>query len=70
MRLSAEPFLWNWVLFAWEWKIISISKAENLTLFWPIMTSSHSLGSRTKESRFKGPYVKARDEWPNVYVPN
>ena len=42
--------------------IFSISKAENLTLFWPIMTSSHSLGSRTKESRFKGPYVKARDE--------
>ena len=35
--------------------IFSISKAENLTLFWPIMTSSDSLGSRTKESRFKDP---------------
>ena len=34
MRLSAQPFLWKWVLFAWEWKIISISKAEDLTSFW------------------------------------
>ena len=33
MRLSAQPFLWKWVLFAWEWKIISISKAEHLTSF-------------------------------------
>ena len=31
MRPSAQPFLWKWVLFAWEWKIISISKAEH---FW------------------------------------
>ena len=34
MRPSAQPFLWKWVLFAWEWKIISISKAEHLTSFW------------------------------------
>ena len=34
MRPSAQPFLWKWVLFAWKWKIISISKAEHLTLFW------------------------------------
>ena len=33
-RPSAQPFLWKWVLFAWEWKIISISKAEHLTSFW------------------------------------
>ena len=31
---SAQPLLWKWVLFAWEWKIISISKAEHLTSFW------------------------------------
>ena len=34
MRPSAQPFLWKWVLFAWEWKIISTSKAEHLTSFW------------------------------------
>ena len=28
------PFLWKWVLFTWEWKIISISKAEHLSSFW------------------------------------
>ena len=37
-RLGAQPFLWRWVLFAWEWKIISIacsiSKVEHLTSFW------------------------------------
>ena len=34
MRLVAQPFLWKWVLFAWEWKMISISKAEHLPSFW------------------------------------
>ena len=34
MRLSAQPLLWKWVLFAWEWKVISISKAEHLPSFW------------------------------------
>ena len=33
-RLGAQLFLWKWVLFAWEWKIISISKVEHLTSFW------------------------------------
>ena len=33
MRPSAQPFLWRWVLFAWEWKTISIWKAEHLTSF-------------------------------------
>ena len=33
-RPSAQPFLWKWVLFAWEWKIISISKAEHFTSLW------------------------------------
>ena len=33
MRLGTQPFLWKWVLFAWEWKMISISKAEHLP-FW------------------------------------
>ena len=33
-RSSAQPFMWKWVLFAWEWQIISISKAEHLTSFW------------------------------------
>ena len=34
MRLGAQPFLWKWVSFAWEWKMISISKAEHLPSFW------------------------------------
>ena len=34
MRLGTQPFLWEWVLFAWEWKMISISKAEQLPSFW------------------------------------
>ena len=34
MRPSVQPFLWKLVLFAWEWKMISISKAEPLTSFW------------------------------------
>ena len=34
MRLGADPFLWKWVLNAWEWKMISISKAEHLPSFW------------------------------------
>ena len=42
LRPSAQPFLRKWVLFAWEWKVISISnkshngisKAEYLTSFW------------------------------------
>ena len=34
MRLGTQPFLWKRVLFAWEWKMISISKAEHLILFW------------------------------------
>ena len=32
MRPSAQPLLWKWVSFAWEWKITSISKAEPLNL--------------------------------------
>ena len=34
MRLGAQPFSWKWVLFEWEWKLISISKAELLPSFW------------------------------------
>ena len=34
MSLGAQPFLWKWVLFAWEWQMISISKAEHLPSFW------------------------------------
>ena len=34
MRLGAQPFLWKWVLFEWEWKMISKSKAEHLPSFW------------------------------------
>ena len=34
MRLGAQPFLWKWVLFAWEWKMISSLKAEHLPSFW------------------------------------
>ena len=48
MRPRAQPFLWKWVLFAWQWKIISISKAEHVNLVliqrsggtrkWPIQS--------------------------------
>ena len=34
MRLGAQPFLWKWVLFVLEWKMISISKAEHLPSFY------------------------------------
>ena len=34
MRLGAQPFLWKWVLFVWEWKMISISKSEHQPSFW------------------------------------
>ena len=34
IRPSAEPFLWKWVPFAWEWKINSTSKTEHVTSFW------------------------------------
>ena len=33
-RFGAQPSSWKWVLFAWEWKMISISQAEHLTSFW------------------------------------
>ena len=34
MRLGAQPFLWKRVLFAWEWNMISVSKAEHLPWYW------------------------------------
>ena len=34
MRPRAQRFFWKWVLFAWEWKVIFISKAEHLASFW------------------------------------
>ena len=34
MRLGVQPFLWKWVLLPWEWKMISIPKAERLSSFW------------------------------------
>ena len=34
MRLGAQPFLWKWVLFAWELKKVSISKVEHQPSFW------------------------------------
>ena len=34
MRPSAQPFLRKWVLFVWEWKMVSISKAEQIISFW------------------------------------
>ena len=34
MRPGAQSFLWKWVLFAWERKMISISTADHLPSFW------------------------------------
>ena len=33
-KMRLQPFSWKWVLFAWEWKTISISRAEHLPSFW------------------------------------
>ena len=54
MGPSAQPFLWKRVLFAWEWKIICISKAEHLTSFWyrgPGELGNGLLKSQAKVSR-------------------
>ena len=50
MKPSAQSFLWEWVLFAREWKIISISKAEHLTSFW--YRGSGELGNGLFNERF------------------
>ena len=68
MRPRAQPFLWKWVLFAWEWEIVSISTVEHLTTFWyrgpeelgnglfePIPTQSTS-----KRPIVKGVHLKSR----------
>ena len=34
MRPSAQPFMWKWILYAWEWKRIFMLKAEHLPSFW------------------------------------
>ena len=34
MKPSVKPFLWEWVLFAWEQKIIFITIASHLALLW------------------------------------
>ena len=72
MRPSARPFLWKWVLFAREWKVISISNAEHLTSFWyrgpeelgnslfePIPTQSTSKRPIVKGVRLKSRYLIA-----------
>ena len=33
LRPSTQHLLWKWVLFAWKWKLMSISKAKHLTSF-------------------------------------
>ena len=33
-RLSAKPFLWKWVLFSWQHKVIFISMALHLASLW------------------------------------
>ena len=47
-RLGVQPFLWKWVLLAWEWKMISISKAEHPNSFWNRGPGEH--GNRLLES--------------------
>ena len=56
MRQSSQLFLSKWVLFAWEWKIISISKAEHLTSFWYRGLREHGHGP------FTGPLAKTTIE--------
>ena len=43
--------MWKWVLFAWEWKMISISKAEHLLSFWNRRTGAISLRMQQNEKR-------------------
>ena len=56
MRQSPQLFLWKWVLFAWECKIISISKAAHLTSFWYRGLREHG------HSPFTGPLAKTTIE--------
>ena len=71
MRPSAQPFLWKWVLFAWEWKIILISKAEHLTSFW--YRGSGELGNGLFVNTYQ---TSSRRGWPrgfgalNAMLPN
>ena len=51
MRPSTQPFLRKLVLFAWEWKIISVSKAEHLTSFW--YRSPGELGNNKTKEEFE-----------------
>ena len=53
MRPSAQPFSWKWVLFAWEWKIISISKAEHLTSFDTEAPGNSEMAYSRAENSFK-----------------
>ena len=65
MRPRAQPFLWKWVLLAWEWKIISM-KAEHLTSFWYIGLGELSL--RSKRFRLVSERRKTEEQdsrfWP------
>ena len=33
MRLGAQPLLWKWVLFAWQWKMISMIHIRRLSTY-------------------------------------
>ena len=63
MRLGAQPFLWKWVSFAWEWKMISVSKAEHLPSFWN--RGPGELRNGLFKTKLKYPYFQMR-RWRGV----
>ena len=53
MRLGAQPFFWKWVLFAWEWKMISISEAEHLPSLWNRDLGNSEMVHWTSQAKMK-----------------
>ena len=50
MRPSAQPFLWKWVLFAWEWKIYFHIALNPVLIQRPGVTKKWHIGKRVSKS--------------------
>ena len=60
-RPSTQPVLWKWGLFAWEWKIICVSKAEHLTSFW------YRVPDELENGLFFSFFLCAQDDYLDCY---
>ena len=70
MRLGAQPFLWKWVSFAWEGKMISISKAEHLSSFWNRGSEvAREFGSRWLSKCIVGLFWRTYFQYGGKFVP-